>query len=64
MVHRIHYIITMTAVFSLVWVSGLFIELHPNAYRDIFLNYTVVWIIISFGLTKFIQYKDKNNANI
>ncbi|SCZ05785.1 DUF6608 family protein [Alkaliphilus peptidifermentans] len=64
LVHIIHYIITMTAVFSLVWVNGLFIELHPNAYRDIFLNYTVVWIIISFGLTKFIQCKDKNNANI
>ncbi len=46
-VHSIHYAATMGSIFLLVWLSGLFISLHPDAYRDIFLNYTVIYILIT-----------------
>ncbi len=43
----LHYIVTMGIIFPLVWLSGLFIELHPNAYRDIFLNFTPIYLLIA-----------------
>ena len=46
-VHSIHYVATMGSIFLLVWLSGFFISLHPDAYRDIFLNYTVIYILIT-----------------
>ncbi len=27
-----------------LWVAGHSIELHPDAYRDLFLNYTVIYL--------------------
>ncbi len=33
----------------MVWVSGLFIELHPDAYRDIILNFTAIYLLIAVG---------------
>ena len=30
----------------LVFVSGFFEELHPNAYRDVFLNDTIAYIVV------------------
>ena len=45
-VHIMHYVLTMAAALLLVAFSGLFVELHPNAYRDIFLNFTAIYIII------------------
>lgn len=45
----IHYLVTMCMVFGLVWASGFVIELHPDAYRDIFLNYTGIYVILVLG---------------
>ncbi len=45
----VHYIATMGTIFGLMWVSGYFIELHPDAYRDIFLNYTPIYLLIAAG---------------
>ncbi len=45
----IHYFATMGVIFGLVWVSGYFIELHPDAYRDIFLNFTPIYLLIAAG---------------
>ncbi len=42
-----HYVVTMGFVFVIVWISGFFIELHPDAYRDIFFNFTAVYILVS-----------------
>ena len=42
-----HYAVTMGTVFAIVWVSGFFIELHPDAYRDIFFNFTAVYLLVS-----------------
>ncbi len=42
-----HYMVAMVVVFVIVWISGFFIELHPDAYRDIFFNFTAVYILLS-----------------
>ncbi|MEJ6951336.1 DUF6608 family protein [Natronospora cellulosivora (SeqCode)] len=42
-----HYAVTMGLVFILVGFSGFFVNLHPNAYRDIFLNFTLIYLLIS-----------------
>ena len=41
--HLTHYGVTMATVFLLLWAWGLRAELHPDAYRDIFLNYTIIY---------------------
>lgn len=43
----IHYCITMGLVFASVWCLGFFWELSKHAYRDIFMNYTGVYIIVT-----------------
>lgn len=43
----VHYCITMALVFAGVWCIGFFGELSKHAYRDIFLNYTGVYIIVA-----------------
>ena len=41
------YAISMSLVFLFVWIMGFFQTLHPNAYRDIFLNFTTVAVLIT-----------------
>lgn len=43
----IHYSITMGVVLLFVWVNSLFIPLHPHAYRDIFLNFTSIYLLLA-----------------
>ncbi len=38
------YLIAIVVVLMLTWVYGRFESLHPDAYRDIALNFTFVWI--------------------
>ncbi|NLM75057.1 MAG: hypothetical protein GX187_03075 [Clostridiaceae bacterium] len=40
------YAISMGLVFLYVWIIGFFETLHPNAYRDVFLNFTAVAVIL------------------
>ncbi len=58
----IHYVATMGIIFGLVWVSGYFIELHPDAYRDIFLNFTPIYVLIAAGFL--IRTKYRKEASI
>ena len=46
-VHLAHYLVTMALVLVLVWLGGFVVELHPDAYRDIFLNYTGIYLILA-----------------
>lgn len=46
-IYGLHYAVTMGAIFLLIRTSGYFIDLHPNAFRDIFLNFTAVYIPVS-----------------
>ena len=40
------YIISMALVFILVWITGFIEPLARSAYRDIFLNFTVVFVCV------------------
>lgn len=44
-----HYGATMGAIWLLVWISGRFLTLHPDACRDIFLNYSAIYLLASAG---------------
>ncbi len=58
--HVVAYILSMSTVFVYVWIRGFFEELHPNAYRDIFLNFTIITIIFSIIITLINRIKIKN----
>ncbi|WP_250672970.1 DUF6608 family protein (plasmid) [Paraclostridium ghonii] len=50
----IPYVISLSTVLMYVFFTGFFEELHPNAYRDITLNYSAVFII-AFFIVKFVS---------
>lgn len=41
------YVLSMGLIFLLIYVLGFFLELSQTAYRDIFLNYTIPFILIA-----------------
>lgn len=41
------YLISLAAVLALTWRFGQLEPLHPDAYRDIIANFTVVWIAVA-----------------
>lgn len=53
----IPYAIFMCLAFLYVFISGFFSELHPNAYRDIFLNDTIAYIVVYIGLYVYNKFK-------
>ena len=55
------YVPTMLLAFLYVWFRGLTAELASSAYRDIFINYTIGFLIVSvifFILKKIIHRKE------
>ncbi len=40
------YMISISIVFFYVWLSSFWEELHPNAYRDVFFNFTALAIVV------------------
>ena len=60
--YLIPYSISMSIVFAYVWITGFWEELHPNAYRDIFLNFTVVSIVMAGAITAKDYIKAKSNV--
>lgn len=57
------YCISMGLVFLYVFYTSFFEELHPNAYRDIFLNYTVIFIVVTAAITLYTALKHRKNKN-
>lgn len=57
------YLIFILLAFLYVFISGFFEELHPNAYRDIFINDTIAYIVVAVGvhIYKKIQLKHYSN---
>ncbi|QUH26177.1 DUF6608 family protein [Serpentinicella alkaliphila] len=53
------YAISMGIVFLYVWISGFIEPLHPDAYRDIFLNFTSVTICVIIVITIKDRLKEK-----
>jgi hypothetical protein len=59
--YLVPYAISMAVVFFYVWLTGFIETLHPNAYRDIFLNFTAISICVMIVI--FIKDKWKVNKN-
>ena len=55
------YCVSMGLVFLYVFFTGFFEELHPNAYRDIFLNYTIIFAVVFIVVTVFERLKRKKD---
>jgi uncharacterized membrane protein YiaA len=55
----IAYAVSMVVVFFYVWVEGHFEELHPNAYRDIFLNFTIVFVVVAVAVGLWQRHKQR-----
>lgn len=54
------YIPTLLLVFGYIWLTGLREPLAKSAYRDIFINYTIGYLVTGWGKTFF---KPKNTEN-
>ena len=58
------YILLIGVVMLITWIGGLFSELHHNAYRDLFLSFTIPYIIgvIVYYTAVFHEIKSANQA--
>lgn len=52
------YVLSMGLIFVLIYLLDFFLELSQTAYRDIFLNYTIPFIIIA-GVIIFKKKKER-----
>ncbi len=59
--YLVPYVLSMGTVFLYVWLTSFFEPLHPNAYRDIFLNFTAISICVMFAF--FLKDKIKSHRN-
>ena len=46
----IPYMIFIALAMAYVWVCGFWQDLHPNAYRDVFINDTIAYIVVYFTI--------------
>ncbi|MBU5314392.1 hypothetical protein KQI38_20410 [Tissierella carlieri] len=56
------YLVLIGGVLLIIWISGLYTDLHPNAYRDMFLSFTIPYIIGAaiYYLNVFWEVKNAN----
>jgi len=45
-----HYLVAMFLVFAFTWATKFVEPLHPNAFRDVFFNFTIIYIIVAIAL--------------
>ena len=60
--HAIHYLATMLLVFFIVWSSQLIEPLAEHAYRDVFFNFTGIYVV--FSILYLIIGKFRSSKNI
>lgn len=58
------YILLIAVVMFITWLGGRFNELHKNAYRDMFLSFTIPYVIgvIIYYAAVFHEIKSANQA--
>lgn len=59
----VQYMISMSLIFAIVFISGCFVELADSAYLDIFMNYTIPFAIISTIVSIYKQKKNKKDID-
>ncbi len=57
----IPYSIFIMLAFLYVFISGFFVQLHPNAYRDIFINDTAAYFLVYICI---VIYRNSNKKRI
>ncbi len=56
------YLLLLGLIFGYLWIENIFIEIHPNGYRDMFLSFTIPYFIAS--LLYYINvFKETKKAN-
>lgn len=57
------YVIAMGIVFGIVWISGLFSPLSEGAYLDIFISFTIPYVIgsILYYVQLHLEVKNENS---
>ncbi|MGL4763049.1 MAG: DUF6608 family protein [Sarcina sp.] len=58
----IQYALSMGLIFALLYISGFFVELADSAYKDIFINYSIPFLIISTIYRKLKKRKEQKTA--
>lgn len=56
------YLLLMGVILVISWISGFYTELHPNAYRDMFLSFTIPYII-GAAIYYINVFREVKNAN-
>ena len=58
------YIVLIGVVMLITWIGGWFVELHHDAYRDMFLSFTIPYVIgvIIYYTAVFHEIKSANQA--
>ncbi|KGJ48954.1 hypothetical protein KD33_11235 [Clostridium sp. NCR] len=54
------YSVFISIALLYVFISGFWSNLHPNAYRDVFLNDTIAYIVVYFVIDIVNRIKKKN----
>ncbi len=63
--YLVPYVLSMGTVFLYVWLTSFFEPLHPNAYRDIFLNFTAISLcVMLFFFTKDKMERHRNQGKV
>ncbi len=57
------YVISMSMVFFYVWLTSFWDDLHPNAYRDIFFNFTGLFVLMAVIVEIKNRFKRKREKN-
>lgn len=57
----IPYMIFISLAMVYVWVCGFWQDLHPNAYRDVFINDTLAYIVVYIAIEIYgkLKYRQK-----
>lgn len=56
------YVVLIAAVMLVTWISGFFVELHEDAYRDMFLSFTIPYVIAAavYYISLYFEIKKAN----
>lgn len=56
------YALLMAAVMLVTWISGFFVELHEDAYRDMFWSFTIPYVIAAavYYISLYFEIKKAN----
>jgi hypothetical protein len=58
------YIVSIIFIFLIVWGIGFFGELSKTAYRDAFLNWSVIFLSVVLVKSIIAKIHNKNNSNL